>query len=95
MAYSPSTNSPILTTPNISTKIRTGTNSVVQSWYYNSADSLATVQGSGYFTNGKELNMLVGDIVRVAVSGVLKTPDQYVSAVDATTGAATISVATV
>lgn len=93
MAYD-ALNSPILLTPNISTKTRTTTTSVTQMWYYNSADSLATVQGSGYFSNGYELGMRVGDVVKVGVSGVLKTPDQYVSVANATTGAVTIAAST-
>lgn len=65
-----------------------------QVWQYDSADDLATVQGSGYISNGGELGMRVGDIVDVSVSGTLKTPRQYVSAVSATTGATTIASAT-
>ena len=91
MAYS-ALNSPILMMPNIVSKPRTTTTSVTNVWYYNSADSLATVQGSGYFSNAGELGMQVGDIVHVAVSAVLKTPTQYVSAV--TSGAATVASAT-
>lgn len=39
-----------------------GGNSV---WHYSSADDDATVNGAGYFTNGVELGMKVGDIVHV------------------------------
>jgi hypothetical protein len=61
-------------------------------YYYNSpSDNLAACQASGYFSNGSVVDMQVGDIVEVAVAGLLKTPTQYVSAVDATTGVATIS----
>lgn len=93
MAYS-ATNSPsLIISP--ATSVARGTNVTgVNLFTYNSADSLATVQGSGYFTNGGELGMKVGDIVFVSVAGVLKTPLQYVSAVNATTGAATVSSAT-
>ena len=95
MAYAPTTNSPVNVFPNISSKIyATSVSGVVKYWQYNSADSLATVQGSGYFSNGKELGMNVGDIIHVSVSDVLKTPTQYVSAINATTGAATVSSAT-
>lgn len=93
MSYS-ATNSPCLVfSPAVS--VARGTNVTgVNIFSYNSADSLATVQGSGYFTNGSELGMKVGDIVWVSVAGVLKTPTQYVSAVDSTTGAATVASAT-
>jgi hypothetical protein len=95
MAYAPTTNSPVQIFSNISSKIyATAVTGVAKFWQYNSADSLATVQGSGYFSNGKELGMQVGDIVFVSVSDVLKIPLQYVSAVNATTGAATVSSAT-
>tara|TARA_R110000787_G_scaffold72733_4_gene162158 strand:- start:4331 stop:4612 length:282 start_codon:yes stop_codon:yes gene_type:complete len=87
-------NPPIMKTNNISTQKRTGTNSVSQDWYYNSADALATQQGAGYFTNATELGMKVGDNITVAVSGVRKTPEHYVSAISAA-GAGTISAATV
>lgn len=70
---------------------RSSTSNSVNRWYYNSPDSLATVQGSGYFSDAKDRNMVLYDIVEVAVAGVLKTTTQYVSAVDSTTGAATIS----
>jgi len=91
MAYSP-LNSPIVTfSPSQNIAQSNGT-SGKQVWQYDSADALATVQGSAYFSNGVELGMRVGDIVDVSVSGVLKTPRQYVSAVSAT--AATISSAT-
>lgn len=93
MAYD-TLNSPIMITGNISTHKRTGTNSVVQVWYYNDADALATQQGAGYFTNATDLGMKVGDIINVAVSGVLKTPTHYVSAISAA-GAGTIAAATV
>jgi len=32
-------------------------------WQYNSADPTATVDGSGYITNGGDLGMKVGDLV--------------------------------
>jgi len=83
MAYS-ALNSPILMFCNISSVERTTTTSTTNMWYYNDADALATVQGAAYFTNAVELGMKVGDIMHVAVSGVLKTPTQYVSAVSAT-----------
>jgi hypothetical protein len=92
MAYS-ATNSPCLVfSPAVS--VARGTNVTgVNIFTYNSADSLATVQGAGYFTNASELGMKVGDIVFVSVAGVLKTPVQYVSAISAA-GAATVASAT-
>lgn len=89
MSYS-ATNSPCLVfSPAVS--VARGTNVTgVNIFTYNSADSLATVQGSGYFTNASELGMKVGDYVFVSVSGVLKTPTQYVSAISAA-GAATVA----
>lgn len=92
MAYDP-LNSPILMFSPATSSAR-GTNVTgVNVFQYNDGDSLATIQGSGYFTNGAELGMKVGDIVFVSVAGVLKTPMQYVSAVSAA-GAATVSSAT-
>ena len=32
-------------------------------WYYTSADATATVDGSGYFTDGYELGMRDGDLL--------------------------------
>lgn len=34
-------------------------------WTYSSADAIATVNTSGYFTNGAALGMAVGDVVFV------------------------------
>lgn len=94
MSYS-ATNSPIQLFPNITSKIyATAISGVAKIWQYNSADALATVQGSGYFTNGYELGMRVGDIVYVSVSDVLKTPMQYVSVANSTTNAVTVASAT-
>lgn len=72
---------------------RTALSNNVNRWYYNSADALATAQGADYFSDAKERGLVLFDIVEVAVSGVLKSTTQYVSAIDATTGAATISAA--
>jgi hypothetical protein len=69
---------------------RTTTSNSRNRYYYNSpSDNLAACQASGYFSNGGDVDMQVGDIVEVAVAGALKTPTQYVSAVS--NGAATIS----
>lgn len=38
-------------------------------WFYSSADTAATVDTTGYFTNGGDLGMKVGDLVTVEVTG--------------------------
>jgi hypothetical protein len=43
-------------------------------WVYASTDSDSTVKAEGYFSNGIELGMAVGDLVWVYVSG---TPAWY------------------
>jgi hypothetical protein len=35
-------------------------------WVYKSADAVATVKGSNYFSNGLNLGMIVGDFVLVS-----------------------------
>jgi hypothetical protein len=35
-------------------------------WVYKSADAVATVKGSKYFSNGSSLGMIVGDFVLVS-----------------------------
>lgn len=35
----------------------------INQWNYSSADAAATVNGAGYFTNGGDLGMKLGDIV--------------------------------
>jgi lipid-binding SYLF domain-containing protein len=42
-------------------------------WEYRSADAIATVNTSGYFTNGAALGMKVGDIVIVTDTNVPTT----------------------
>lgn len=37
----------------------------VRRWYYSSADAAATVDASGYFTNGYALGMRDGDSIQV------------------------------
>lgn len=58
-------------------------------WVYQSADDDATVNGSGYFTDGKSLGMKVNDIVLCVDTATPKVSLLSVSAVSATTGAAT------
>lgn len=52
-------------------------------WAYISADSAATVNGAGYFTNGDALGMKVGDIIFGRDTATPKTFQSYVSAVTA------------
>lgn len=60
-------------------------------WSYISADARATVVGAGYFTNGKNLGMKLGDVVNSVVdtTGVLSVTS--VTAVNASTGAVTVT----
>jgi len=46
-----------------------------QKWTYTSTDAMATVDGSGYITNGGALGMRVGDIVEVndTTNGITST----------------------
>ena len=63
-----------------------------QTWVYRSTDVATDVDASGYFTNGKALGMKVGDIVEVCDTDTSTTMTLHrVTAVDATTGAATVS----
>jgi len=92
MAYTP-TGLNLLIPANSDTSNGVATQNNPNVWYYNSADSLATAQGVDYFADATVRSMQLYDVVQVAVAGLLKTPHQYVSAIDATTGAATISAA--
>lgn len=40
-----------------------------QLWFYSTADTAATVDTTGYITNGYDLGMRVGDLVLVQVTG--------------------------
>lgn len=65
-------------------------------WTYTSADASATVDGSGYITNGGNLGMRVGDLVFVRDTGNLITTSHYVDTVSATApGAVDLSNGTV
>lgn len=64
-------------------------------WSYSSTDDDATVNGSGYFTNGKKLGMKLGDLVYVWDSTTPKGSMHYVSVVNSTTGAVTTAFAAV
>jgi len=60
-------------------------------WYYESADPIATVNTSGYFTNGYFVGLRVGDTVIVRDTNVPTTSLCTVIDVSATTGVADIS----
>lgn len=64
-------------------------------WSYSSTDDDASVNGSGYFTNGKKLGMKLGDAVYVWDSTTPKGSMHYVSVVNSTTGAVTTAFAAV
>lgn len=53
-------------------------------WEYTSADAAATVDTSGYITNGGNLGMKVGDLVFVRDTGTPLTTCHYVVTVSAT-----------
>lgn len=78
MAYSTSNPPSLMGSPRIG-----GTG--LQVWDYRSTDDAATVDGAGYFSNGADLGMRVGDLVYVTdtdASPVIVTLHQ-VSAVSA------------
>lgn len=53
-------------------------------WHYESADAIATVNTSGYFTNGHALGMRVGDTVIVRDTNTPTT--SLCTVIDVTTG---------
>lgn len=55
-------------------------------WFYQSADALAAVRVSGYFTNGYALGMRAGDIVFVVDTDDYSGGVAIVNAANATTG---------
>jgi hypothetical protein len=65
-----------------------------QTWHYSSADGAATVDTSGYITDGGSLGMLVGDIVIVRDTAtplvtshlVISVSSTYPGAVDLSNG---------
>lgn len=92
MAYTPSgLNLLIPANSDISNGTTTQNNPNV--WYYNSPDTLAQAQATGYFSDNGTAGrgMKLYDIVIVAAVGIPQIPMQYVSAINATTGAATVS----
>lgn len=56
-------------------------------WDYSSTDTLATVDTSGYITNGGQLGMQVGDIVFIRDTTTPASGIKYVITVSASTGA--------
>lgn len=60
-------------------------------FYYESADPIATVNTSGYFTNGYGLGMRIGDTVIVRDTNVPTTSLCTVITASATTGIADVS----
>jgi hypothetical protein len=60
-------------------------------WSYRSADAVGDVDASGYFTNGKALGMTLGDVVFVYDTATPLVTTCWVSAVNATTGVATVT----
>jgi len=66
-------------------------------WGYRSVDDAATVRGSGYFTNGVDLGMKLGDVVFHNDTDAGPPPTtsvSTVSAINATTGAVTVAALT-
>ncbi len=60
-------------------------------WYYESADPIATVNTSGYFTNGYKLGLRVGDTVIVRDTNVPTTSLCTVITASSSTGIADVS----
>lgn len=53
-------------------------------FYYKSTDIIGAVDAAGYFTNGQDLGMAVGDLVNVYDTATPLTTIAYVSAVSST-----------
>lgn len=88
MTYSPSTNPPhLLMAPIAGLKTTAGP----QIWLYTSADTNATVDTSGYFSDGGKRGMKVGDVVIVTYTVTPIVKSHYVISVNATTGAVDLS----
>jgi hypothetical protein len=62
-------------------------------WEYTSADAIADVDGAGYFTNGGDLGMKVGDIVFIVDTANSLSTISQVSTVSSTSPGATTIVA--
>jgi hypothetical protein len=68
-------------------------------WVYTTTDSLSTVGGAGYFSDGAKLGMTIGDWVIITIVDNPANPTtctaaghRVVSTVNASTGAATAGV---
>ncbi|NSY17261.1 hypothetical protein [Neorhizobium sp. AL 9.2.2] len=70
-------------------KLAAGTGASMQLWGYTSADTLATVVGAAYISNGSQLGMRVGDAVLVRDTTTPASGIRFVSAV-VKDGAATL-----
>lgn len=70
-------------------KVTAGVGGAPNLWIYKSTDDDGTVNGAGYFTNGASLGMKLNDIVLVIDTTTPLVSLCSVSAVNATTGAAT------
>lgn len=59
---------------------------VHKTWSYRSTDLVGTVDGTGYFTNGQDLGMTVGDMVKVydTTSSLNKLTIAFVDTVSST-----------
>jgi len=80
--------------PRLVTQVMAETNGRV--WAYSSADATATVDGSGYITNGGNLGMKVGDLVMVVDTATPAVTMHQVISVSATApGAVDLSNGTV
>lgn len=62
-------------------------------WTYKSADPIATVDGAGYFSNGGDLGMKVGDIVFIVDTANSLSTISQVSTVSSTSPGATTIIA--
>lgn len=63
-------------------------------WMYSSTDPSTDVDATGYFTNGYDLGMRVGDVVFVVDSDTSTTQTTHSVITSTVGGASTISVAT-
>jgi hypothetical protein len=94
MAYSSTGNPPFqMTAPPIAGGFTVGSSDMRGGlWFYGSSDAVATVRGTGYFTDGFNRGMRRGDIVFVFDTNTPNMSVNWVSSV-ATTGV-TVSSAT-
>jgi hypothetical protein len=68
---------------------------VAKRWSYTTAaDSDATITGAGYFSDGQLKGMVVGDMVEVVATTGPKMKAYQCTAVNTTTGTATVSTPT-